>query len=84
MACLNTPNLNKFRNILFWDTDISKIDWHKNKRAVIRRILERGNEQEIKEIVSFYGRKSIKEELKTMQDSFLPSFKENIKKYELI
>ncbi len=84
MQTQNSPNLKNFRKVLFWDTDFSKIDWHKNKRAIIRRILERGNEQEIKEILSFYGRKSIKEELKTMEESFLPAFKENIKKYELI
>lgn len=79
----NMPNLKNFRKALFWDTDFSKIDWQKNKRAIIRRVLERGNTQEIKEMLSFYGTKTIREELKTIKNSHLPSFEENIKKYEL-
>jgi len=31
MQTQNTPNLKKLRKVLFWDTDFSKIDWHKNK-----------------------------------------------------
>jgi len=36
----------KLRDILFWDTDINKIDWHRQSRAVIRRVFERGSEDE--------------------------------------
>ncbi|MBX2898759.1 MAG: plasmid maintenance system antidote protein [Cyclobacteriaceae bacterium] len=50
------PDLRKFRRALFWDTDPEKIDWHKQKRAVIKRIFQRGNEREKKEITQFYGR----------------------------
>jgi antitoxin HigA-1 len=53
------PDLNKFRRVLFWDTDINSIDWIKNKNSVVKRVFERGNEQEIKEIVRFYGEKEI-------------------------
>ncbi len=42
------PNLSVLRKILFWDTDINKIDWHKQYKAIIQRILERGNENEKK------------------------------------
>src|SRR5690606_32652209 len=31
----STPNLSVLRTSLFWDTDISKIDWQKQYRAVI-------------------------------------------------
>jgi len=49
------PNLSLLRHGLFWDTDISKINWQTQRRAVIERILERGNEQEKAEIKRFYG-----------------------------
>ncbi len=38
------PNLSVLRKILFWDTDINKIDWYKQYKAIIQCILERGNE----------------------------------------
>ena len=53
------PDIKKFRQVIFWDTDIGTIDWEDNKRSVIRRIFERGNEKEINEIIRFYGRKDI-------------------------
>ncbi len=49
------PNLGLLRKVLFWDTDIEKIDWQKQKKAVIKRIFERGNEEEKKEISRYYG-----------------------------
>jgi plasmid maintenance system antidote protein VapI len=58
-----SPNLSKLRKSLFWDTDINKIDWSKQYRAVIQRIFERGNESERKEIISFYGQEKIKNAL---------------------
>lgn len=54
------PNLKALRPILFWDTDIKKINWQKQKRAVIQRVFERGSEEEKKEIVSFYGEDIVK------------------------
>ncbi|MDO6761888.1 plasmid maintenance system antidote protein [Tamlana sp. 2_MG-2023] len=55
-----TPNLNLLRTSLFWDTDMSKIDWNRQYKAVIKRIFERGNEAEQNEIRRFYGSKKIK------------------------
>lgn len=43
------------RRILFWDTDFDSIDWAASKESVILRVLERGSEDEIKEIARFYG-----------------------------
>lgn len=59
-----TPNLSLIRKSVFGDTDISQIDWDKQKYAVIRRIMERGNALEIKEIKQFYGAALITEVLK--------------------
>jgi len=49
------PDLSKLRPVLFWDTRVEKIDWQKQKEAVIRRVFERGNEAERNEISRFYG-----------------------------
>jgi hypothetical protein len=59
----SSPNLSKLRKSLFWDTDINKIDWSKQYRAVIQRIFERGNESERNEVIRFYGQEKIKNAL---------------------
>ncbi len=56
----STPNLALIRKSLFWDTDITLIDWEKHYKAVIRRIFERGNEIEKQELLHFYGSDKIK------------------------
>lgn len=55
------PDLSRIRPGLFWDTDIKKIDWYGQRRAVIERIFERGNEEERAEIKRFYGAPLVKE-----------------------
>ncbi len=49
------PDLSKFRKVLFWDTDVHSINWQKSKDAVIKRIYERGTNEEFGEILRFYG-----------------------------
>ncbi len=75
------PDLASFRKVLFWDTDIRRINWHKSKKSIIKRILERGNEKEIRTMINFYGKETVKKELLLLKDSFLPSYKDNISKY---
>ena len=53
------PNLNRLRPVLFWDTDMHTIDWQKQKRAVIKRVFERGNQTEKDEIIRFYGKYTV-------------------------
>jgi addiction module HigA family antidote len=74
------PDLSKIRKVIFWDTDIDQIDWAKQKQAVIVRIFERGNDSEIKEIISFYGIDIIKEELSDVPQ-YLPTLATNAEKY---
>ena len=74
------PDLDKIRSILFWDTNINNIDWQKQRKAVIRRIFERGNKEEIEEIISFYGIDIISKELKHIP-VYLPSIAENAETY---
>ncbi len=50
-----SPNLSILRKVLFWDTDINKIDWERQKKAVIERVWERGTEEEQNEIIRYYG-----------------------------
>jgi antitoxin HigA-1 len=49
------PDLSRLRPGLFWDTDLNKMDWHRQRTAVIQRVFERGNDQEKEEIQRFYG-----------------------------
>lgn len=57
------PNLKLLRKVLFWDTDLDKIDWQKQSKAVIQRVFERGNEEEKNEMLRFYGEDKIKQSL---------------------
>lgn len=43
------------RKSLFWDADFDKINWGKYKKAVIKRVFERGTEEEIEEITRYYN-----------------------------
>jgi addiction module HigA family antidote len=55
----NTPNLKLIRPVLFWDTKFENIDWIKQKKVVIKRVFERGNEVEKKEIKRYYGEATV-------------------------
>jgi plasmid maintenance system antidote protein VapI len=55
------PDFSKLRRGLFWDTDMEKIDWQLQKRAVIQRVFERGNSTEKEEITRFYGDSQIRQ-----------------------
>ncbi len=58
------PDLSKLRPVLFWETNIATIDWQQQKRAVIQRVFERGNEVEKNEIIRFYGKEVVDQFLK--------------------
>jgi plasmid maintenance system antidote protein VapI len=52
-------DLPQLRPVLFWDTKINTIDWEKQKKAIIKRVFERGNEMEKNEIIRFYGAQTV-------------------------
>lgn len=52
-------NLPQLRPVLFWDTKMASLDWEKQKKAIIERVFERGNDIEKKEIIRFYGAKTV-------------------------
>ena len=69
-----TPDLSILRKILFWDTDINKIDWKKYYAFVIKRVFERGNDDEKRELMRFYGEEKIKEVTGSSEITTLPIF----------
>jgi len=50
----------KFRQTLFWDTDPRKIDVKKNAQYIIERILDFGNDKEVKWLYYFYNKSLLK------------------------
>jgi plasmid maintenance system antidote protein VapI len=59
-----TPDLSKLHKALFWETySLDKINWIKHIRWVIQRVFEYGGQQEIEEIIHFYGHEKITETL---------------------
>ncbi|WP_397236077.1 DUF6922 domain-containing protein [Parapedobacter composti] len=62
-----TPDLSILSKSLFWDTDINRIDWQRQCRAVIQRVFERGNENDKKEITRYYGVEKINKRWKSLR-----------------
>ena len=58
----------KLPDYLFWDTDIDKIDYNKNARFVIQRVIQKGSIDDWITIKDFYGFKLIKKEILLMRD----------------
>ena len=76
------PDLTKLRSTLFWDTTLDKIDFTAHSRYVINRVFERGTEEEIKEIIRFYGIETIQNTIDINRRSpFERTIRENLKKY---
>lgn len=75
-------DLTKFRSILFWDTSLEKIDFQAHSQYIINRVFERGNDEEIKEILQFYGPELILKQLRIEQKSpFYTTIKMRLKKH---
>ena len=56
---LPRPDLRKLRRVLFWDTKLEAIDWQRQYKAIIKRIFERGNQEEKDEIIRYYGQDKV-------------------------
>lgn len=57
------PDVSKFRSVVFWDTKLETINWEKQYKAIIKRVMERGNAMEKAEITRFYGIDTVKKVL---------------------
>ena len=53
---------------LFWDTDIDLIDFNKNARFVIQRVIQKGSIKNWITIKNFYGLNLIRQEILLMRD----------------
>ena len=62
---------------------MDKIDWNTHKRAVIKRVLEQGNQEEIEVLIDFYGKQTLSKVGQSIKKSYLPPFEENVKPYSL-
>ena len=50
----------KFRQSLFWDIDVSKLDPDKNPDYVIERILDFGDDEEVRWMTGYFPRERIR------------------------
>jgi len=50
----------KFRQALFWDTNPNNIDTEKNAQYIIERVLDFGNDGEVKWLYHFYNKSLLK------------------------
>ncbi len=50
----------KFRQALFWDTNPKKIDAKKNAQYIIERVLDFGNDKEVRWLYHFYDKSLLK------------------------
>lgn len=57
---MRTKKVIKFRQSLFWDTDPKKIDPKKNAPYIIERILDFGEDREIRWMRKYYSPRAIK------------------------
>lgn len=67
---ITVPNLDR---VFFWDFDMDAMDFEKAYKTIIARIVERGGQDEIDEIVRFY---SLEKVVKAIRDEiyFLPNY----------
>jgi hypothetical protein len=50
------PNLPKW---LFWDVRFDKMDWKWSSEYVIERVLDRGTDENLTELIRYYGRRKV-------------------------
>jgi hypothetical protein len=63
------PRLSHFG---FWDVDQSTLDYDKYANFVIIRVMERGNDQDMEEVIRYYGKEAVIREL-TSASSLMPT-----------
>lgn len=54
------PNETLLRPVLFWDVDFSGMDFAQHASYIIPRVMDRGNLEEVKFIIGYYGIETIK------------------------
>ncbi|PIP28424.1 MAG: hypothetical protein COX29_01275 [Candidatus Moranbacteria bacterium CG23_combo_of_CG06-09_8_20_14_all_35_22] len=64
----------KFRQALFWDTNPKNIDTEKNAQYIIERVLDFGNDREVRWLYNFYD-KSLLKKVVAKSRSLMPETK---------
>lgn len=54
-----TPDLSLLTATTFWDVDLEQVDWEQGREWAIRRVLEYGTQEEVRELARFYGREAL-------------------------
>ncbi len=57
---MNKPNLSP---TAFWDVDMPSLDYEKNARFIIEKVMNYGLWADIQEVMRFYGRDRVKQEV---------------------
>lgn len=77
-----TPDLSRISSHIFWDSDLHRMNWQANRKKIIQRAFEYGDEQTISEIISFYGRSEVRKQLSEIRDRRLADRRStNVTKY---
>ena len=71
----------KLRPGLFWDTDIHAIDWKADTEAIIRRVLERGSNEEKELIIELYGQEKVQNILREMYQNHFQDINRNLSNF---
>ena len=51
----------QLRPTLFWEYDLSRMDWEKMRTLVVQRVIERGRMDDFYAILNMYGLEGVKE-----------------------
>lgn len=58
----------KLSSWLFWDIDTRTLNYEKHSRFIIKRVLQRGDLPDWKEITGYYGKEVVINTSKTLKD----------------
>ena len=64
---MGTMSRNDFSENLFWDADPSDLDFDRNRRYVVQRVLERGTVDDLGKVFRLYGMNGVVETAKTLR-----------------
>lgn len=78
----HAPDISKFRESTFWDVDIRSLDWQRDRKPIVNRVFEYGSDEEIREIISYYGKEVVAELLENGRYARVKEIvQDRIKKY---
>lgn len=72
------PNL---RDNFFWEFDIPAIQWNRNYKTIIERVLSRGMPSDFDELARFYGRDTVLNVFRNQCHSFWDDMEEEARVY---